>query len=112
MADPQTRMVPVSRVQRVLARYELGCPSLRDFQVTVEILGPRPTIVVVPASAHPRGQVQLVITGKGRLRTCVTPQGLSPGQRAAVEDLAWALYEALAEEGAPRRSPAAAEPSK
>lgn len=87
-----------SRVQRVLARFEIACPSLREFQVVVQVSGRSDEVVVLPAgSANPKGLVEFVFTSRGGLRTCIYPHGLSPGQAASVEDLAWAIREALAE---------------
>jgi hypothetical protein len=93
-----TRTGASQEVERVLARFELGCPALRDHQVAVAILGPRESVTVLPASGKPKGRIELVVTPKGRLRSCLHPGNLTTGQRAAVEDLAWALYEALGRE--------------
>jgi hypothetical protein len=92
---------PVHHVQRVLARFELGCPSLRDFQVCVEVCGRASEVVILPAAARPRGRVELVFTPRGGLRTCSYPEHFTSAQRGAVEDLAWALREALTGEVAP-----------
>jgi hypothetical protein len=82
-------------VQRVLARFEQGCPSLRDLQVSVAVIGRKPRLLLLPAQGRPKGSVELVFTPRGGLRTCLFPPQLSSGQRAAVEDLAWAVREAL-----------------
>lgn len=105
-------MSAAQRVQRVLARFELGCPALRDYQLTVHLMGKDPQVVVLPAAARARGAVEIVMTAKGRLRTCLFPSHLAPRQVAAVEDLAWALYETLADDrAAARRSAEQAEPA-
>jgi hypothetical protein len=96
MATPAAAVLsPASRVQRVLARFELACPSLRDFQVSVEVSGRSTELVLLPAAKRPRGTVEFVFTPRGGLRSCLYPQGLSNGQLASIEDLAWALREAL-----------------
>ncbi|MCA1813438.1 MAG: hypothetical protein LC624_05750 [Halobacteriales archaeon] len=86
---------PAERVQRVLARFELGCPSLRDYQVAVQVETRTPQLYMLPAASAPRGLIELVFTAHGGLRTCLYPHGLGNAQQAAVEDLAWALREAL-----------------
>lgn len=82
-------------VQRVLTRFEQGCPSLRDVQVSVAVIGRKPRLMLLPAQGRPRGTVELVFTPRGGLRTCLFPHQLNGHQRAAVEDLAWAVREAL-----------------
>lgn len=103
MAPTPPARTPAHLVQRVLARFELACPSLRDYQVNVQILGRDAHILVLPAAAKARGCVELVVTAKGRLRTCVFPDNMQARQVAAVEDLAWAVYEALADTAAHAR---------
>lgn len=92
---------PGLRVQRVLARFEVGCPALREFQVNVLIDGRRPQLVVLPAVGKPRGHVELVLTRNGGVRTCSFPAGATPGQRRAIEDLAWGLHDALSQAAGP-----------
>jgi hypothetical protein len=104
---PVTASSPAERVQRVLARFELGCPSLRDYQVAVQVDARTPQLFMLPAAAHPRGTVELVFTAHGGLRTCLYPHGLGSAQQAAVEDLAWALREALVGEVAEAPAPRA-----
>lgn len=94
---------PASRVQRVLARFELACPSLRDYQVAVEVAGRETELVVLPAAKRAKGSVEFVFTPRGGLRSCSYPQGLGPTQLASIEDLAWALREALG--SAPEHGP-------
>jgi hypothetical protein len=108
MASPATATNAAQRVQRVLARFELGCPTLREYQLTVHVLGKDPQLVVLPAAGRTRGRIELVVTTKGRLRTCLYPRRLGGRQVAAIEDLAWAVYEALAGSSGQRR-PAPAE---
>jgi hypothetical protein len=102
---------PASRVQRVLARFELACPSLRDLQVVVEVAGKTPDVVMLPAAARPKGAVEFVFTPRGGLRTCSYPQDLTSAQLASVEDLAWAIREALGSPAKVAPAPAQAEPA-
>lgn len=87
--------LPSSRVQRVLARFEVGCPSLRDHQITVEVAGRSLQVVILPAAKRPKGRIELVFTPRGGLRSCLYPHGLTGAQLASIEDLAWALRESL-----------------
>jgi hypothetical protein len=100
-AAPVSAASSARRVESVLARFELACPSLRDFQVSVEILGRQPELVVLPAQGKPKGRIEFVVTQRGGLRTCAHPKKLSVPQRRAVEDIAWSLRDALTGTEAP-----------
>ena len=112
MVSVTTSLSPASRVQRVLARFELACPALRDYQVSVEVAGRESELVVLPAAQRSRGVVEFVFTPRGGLRSCLYPHGLTAAQLASVEDLAWAIREALGAEPAhaPEMAPAVERP--
>lgn len=100
MPPASVALTPASRVQRVLARFELACPSLRDYQVSVEVAGRETELVVLPAAKRAKGSVEFVYTPRGGLRSCLYPQGMTGTQLASIEDLAWAIREALGAEPA------------